>query len=251
MKLPVYCLLSFLLLLTSCASGQPNKTGQPPSHELWTELLQAHVSPEGNVDYPGFMADSAKLQQYLDTLSANHPDAETWKENERLAYWINAYNAFTVELILQHYPIASINDIKRWNIPFLNTPWTIKFIEIGGKQYDLDAIEHKILRKEFEEPRIHFAIVCASVSCPPLRREAYVSDSIDTQLNDQARQFINDPERNELNADNPQLSSIFNWFKGDFTEGQTLIEYINNYAQQPINDDADIDYKDYNWGLNE
>lgn len=247
----LFNILIALVLISSCAAGKPDNSGQPPSHELWTELLQKHVSSNGQVDYPGFKDDSILLEQYLDTLRANHPDPETWTRNERLAYWINAYNAFTIELIIKHYPIASIKDIKRWNIPFLNTPWTIKFIEIGGEKYDLDAIEHKILRKEFDEPRIHFAIVCASISCPQLRTEAYTADSIDTQLDEQAHQFINDPARNELDAQNPKLSSIFNWFKGDFTEGQTLVRYINKYAETPVNEDADVDYKDYNWSLNE
>ena len=108
----------------------------------------------------------------MEELRKGHPNDKHWTETEQLAYWINAYNAFTVELILDHYPVASIRDIKE-GVPFINSVWDIDFIKIEGKTYSLNDIEHRILRREFDEPRIHFAIVCASISCPKLRNEAF------------------------------------------------------------------------------
>lgn len=239
-----------LTMLFSCSEAKVRKADTAPDHTAWTKLLKKLVNENGDVDYLGFMAHKAELQAYLQTLSDHHPDPDKWTEEEQLAYWINAYNAFTVELIIDNYPLESIKDIKRWNIPFLNTPWTIKFIKLGGKKYNLDAIEHKILRKQFNEPRIHFAIVCASISCPRLLNEAYTADRLNEQLDLQARHFINTLSKNRISADKLELSKLFSWFSGDFTENGTLIEYLNKYADVQINPDAEISYLDYNWKLN-
>ena len=248
--------MQFLFLLwvssfVSCHSNAIRHSDSAVTHVIWNELLQAHVSPNGKVDYRGFLKDREKLDQYLKLLSDNHPNETTWNREERLAYWINAYNAFTVELILQHYPLESIKDIKRWNIPFLNTPWTINFIKIGGKKYDLDHIEHKTLRKEFNEPRIHFVINCASVACPILKNEAYTADQLEQQLKAQTIHFINDPEKNIIRENEVQLSKIFSWFEGDFTHNGSLIDFLNQYSELQIQPDARVGYLDYDWGLNE
>lgn len=245
----IYLLL--LTLLVACGAGKPELSDISPSHELWNKLVKEHVSTDGDVDYQGFLEEKAQLAKYLDLLSSHHPNPNTWTREELLAYWINAYNAYTIELILRHYPLESIKDIKRWNIPFLNTPWQIKFFSIGGKKYDLNAIEHQILRKQFDEPRIHFAINCASVSCPPLRNEAYTAERLEEQLRDQAFLFINDPTKNTIAKDKVQLSKIFSWFKGDFTKKSSLIEYLNQYTKLTIDPSADISYQEYNWELNE
>lgn len=239
-----------LLLTVSCSEAKVRKSDEVPDHTAWTKLLQRFVNPKGELDYLGFMAHKAELEAYLQTLSEHHPDPKTWGEAEQLAYWINAYNAFTVKLIIEHYPLESIKDIKRWNIPFLNSPWTIKFIELGGKKYNLDAIEHKILRKKFEEPRIHFAIVCASISCPRLLNEAYTADRIETQLETQTRLFINTADKNKISADKLQLSKIFSWFSGDFTKKGSLIEFLNKYSEVEISPKAEITYLEYDWRLN-
>jgi hypothetical protein len=161
--------------------GQANT--KAPSHQAFDELLKKHVTKDGIVDYKGFIQDKAKLEKYLDLLSNNAPDRGKWSKDEQLAYWINAYNAFTVKLIVDNYPVKSIQDfIPTVKIPLVNTVWHIKFFKIGGKEASLDEIEHKILRKEFEEPRIHFAINCASFSCPPLLNEAFFPEKIDQQL---------------------------------------------------------------------
>lgn len=245
---------ALLVMFVLACSGQPPAGGGTTviDHKSWTALLKKHVRADGMVDYKGIIRDSAALNAYLDQLSANAPDPDDWTREQQLAYWINAYNAFTVKLIVDNYPVASIKDLNPTvSIPMVNTIWNKKFFSIGGEEMSLDQIEHDILRKDFEEPRIHFAINCASISCPPLRAEAFVASRIDTQLEEQAISFINDPLRNNLDAENPQLSRIFNWFGGDFKKNGSLIDFINRYARKSINQDADIDFLDYDWGIND
>jgi len=175
--------------------GQLHTLKRPVSHQLWDSLLKKHVRPDGFVDYPGFVQDSAELNRYLTLLASTHPDEHTWSREEQMVYWINAYNAFTVKMIVNAYPVSSIKDIRR-GIPFVNSVWDIKFIHLGGETYDLDNIEHGILRKKFDDARIHAAINCTSFSCPRLRAEAYTAEKLEDQLDDAMRTFINDPLRN-------------------------------------------------------
>jgi len=219
------------------------------THELWDELVKQNVRPDGRVNYKGFELRRDDLLLYLKLLSDNPPNPETWTETEQLAYWINAYNAFTVELILQNYPLESIKDIAG-NIPMINSPWDLKFFRIGKVQFDLNTIEHVILREQFEEPRIHFAINCASVSCPDLRGEAFVAERLNEQLEDQARTFISNTNKNIITATDVKLSKVFSWFKTDFTRHTSLISYIQQYSSG-VMDNADISYMEYNWSLNE
>ncbi|MTI23372.1 DUF547 domain-containing protein [Fulvivirga kasyanovii] len=241
-----------VLLLSACGSSARQRVADPPPHDIWNALLHKHVDGAGWVNYEGFMRDQEKLEEYLKLLSNNAPDKDLWSREEQLAYWINAYNAFTVKLIIDNYPLESIRDLDPvLSIPAINTVWHRKFFEIGGKKTSLDEIEHEILRKEFAEPRIHFAINCASYSCPPLRSEAYKADIVDQQLNEQAILFINDPLRNQISHDRVVLSRIFKWFKSDFTRDVSLVEYLNRYSRIYIADTADLEYLPYNWQLNE
>lgn len=248
---------SILLILVFILAGcQASTLGQPgtqaPSHQLLDELLKKHVSKDGVVNYKGLIREKTKLEKYLDLISENAPDRQTWSKNEQLAYWINAYNAFTLKLIVDNYPVESIQDLHPTiKIPLINTVWHIKFFQIGGKVSNLDEIEHKILRKEFEEPRIHFAINCASFSCPPLLNEAFVASKIDQQLDKVAEGFVNDPKRNKISADKLEISQIFSWFKGDFTKKSSLIDFLNQYAVIKINPNAKISHMKYDWTLNE
>ncbi len=220
-----------------------------PSHQQWDKLLKKHVNTTGLVSYKGFQKDQAELSAYLKTLSDNAPQSN-WSENDQKAYWINAYNAFTVALILKHYPVKSIKDIAG-NIYKINTPWDIKFIEIGGKKYDLNNIEHGILRKKFDDPRIHFALVCASISCPKLRNEAYTGPQLNVQLDGAGKDFLNDRSKNRIGADKAELSKYFSWYKGDFTKNGSLADFINKYSQTKMNSNTKINSIDYNWSLNE
>lgn len=219
-----------------------------PSHQAWDKLLKKHVNTAGMVNYKGFKDDKSEFDAYLKTLSDNAPQ-KNWSENDQKAFWINAYNAYTVSLILKHYPVKSIKDIGG-KIYKVNTAWDIKFITIGGEKYDLNNIEHKILRK-FNDPRIHFAIVCASLSCAKLRREAYTGSKLEAELDDQGRDFLNDKFKNKISADKAELSKYFTWYGGDFTKNGNLVDFINRYSQTKINSNTKISYLDYNWSLNE
>lgn len=218
------------------------------SHQSWTELLNEHVSEDGKVNYIGFTSDSVRLKKYL-SLVSDHPPGKNWSSGEKLAYWINAYNAFTVKLILDHYPVKSIKDIGG-NVTMINSAWDIKFFKIGGIDFDLNTIEHEIIRKQFEEPRIHFAINCASISCPKLRAEAYEAAELDEQLNDQVSTFLNDTSKNKLSAEHSKLSQLFDWFEGDFLKNGNLTSFIKTYRPD-YNEENSIEYLDYNWDLNE
>ncbi|HRF76048.1 MAG TPA: DUF547 domain-containing protein [Chitinophagales bacterium] len=221
---------------------------QPFTHEQWTNLLQKHVSADGWVNYEGFIKDSTQLNNYLQQIESNYPNEKNWSREQILAYWINAYNAYTVQIVIRNYPVASIKDIKP-GVAFLNSVWDIKFITIEGEQLDLNNIEHNILRK-MNEPRIHFAVNCASYSCPKLLNTAYEAATIDNQLNQQAIDFINDPKRNLITPEEATVSSIFNWFTGDFTNNGSLKDFLNKYSNVPIAENTSINFMEYNWNLN-
>lgn len=241
-----------LSAFVACSAQDRKTVDNPPSHKIWDELLHKHVTEEGLVDYKGIIKDKEKLQKYLDLLSEGAPDPKLWSREERLAYWINAYNAFTVKLIIDNYPVESIQDLHPTiKIPLINTVWHKKFFQIGGEEASLDEIEHDILRERFDEPRIHFAINCASFSCPPLRREAYKAEKLDEQLDEMAVRFINDDKRNDIQPDHAEVSKIFSWFTKDFTKNGSLREYLNKYSKVKLKEDADIDYMDYDWSLND
>jgi Protein of unknown function, DUF547 len=240
-------LLSFLLPENSI--GQPNL----PSHGLYNKLLQKNVTADGRVNYKSFIKDSVELNQYLKILRSNPPNEKTWSKEEQMVYWINAYNAFTIKLITKYYPIKSIKDIgSSIQIPFINTPWDIKFIVIGKEKMDLNNIEHGILRKKFNDPRIHMALVCASKSCPILLNEAYDPKLLDNQFAKQTKAFLQDSYRNKVTPDKPQLSMLFKWYGMDFNKnGSSAVKFINTYSPIKIKSDAKVSYLEYDWNLNE
>lgn len=211
-------------------------------HSAWTDLLQKHVDEAGMVDYKGFKQDRAALDEYLNHLSSFDPDND-WSVQELLAYYINLYNANTVDLILDNYPVKSIQDIDK--------AWTKGIVPINNRKLSLGGIENGILRK-MNEPRIHFAINCASISCPKLINEAYTAAKINEQLDQVTKEFINS-NKNTITANNPKVSSIFDWYKKDYIseETPTVIDYINQYSTTKINPGATLQYKEYNWDLNE
>ncbi|GIZ10152.1 DUF547 domain-containing protein [Flavobacterium sp. UMI-01] len=218
-----------------------NESIQSIDHSKWDALVRKHVSNSGKVNYKGFLKDQKELDAYLAVLATATP-SKSWNRNATLAYWINVYNAFTVKLILNNYPVKSIKEI--------NNPWGKKFFTLGGQKYSLEEVEHKILRK-MSEPRIHFAINCASYSCPNLLNEAYTETKLSKQLAKVAQDFINDKSKNTISPNQIEVSEIFNWFSKDFTTKGSLIEYLNQYSTVKINSNAKISFKDYNWSLNE
>ncbi len=211
-------------------------------HGIWDELLKTYVSTDGKVDYKGIKKDKSQLDAYIQLLSEQVPQ-DSWSGNEKLTYWINAYNAFTIALIVEHYPVKSIMDIKK--------AWDIKFIELGDQTYTLNEIEHEIIRKEFNESRIHFALVCAAVSCPILLNKAYDADDLEQQLQQQGEQFINDLSKNSIKKSKANVSQIFNWFGDDFTKQGSLIDYLNQFSKIKLDPKATIEFMEYNWDLNE
>ncbi len=210
-------------------------------HAIFNDLLKKHVSSDGNVNYNGFKSDSKTLQSYIDLLKTYQP-IDSWTKKDKFAYWINAYNALTIDLILRNYPTKSIKDIK--------DPWDQRLWKLGEKWHTLNDIEHKILRK-MNEPRIHFAIVCASVSCPKLQNEAFTASNLEEQLTNATKEFLTDTSKNELSKDNITLSKIFKWFKKDFEQNGSLIDFLNQYSDVSISNGAKKSYKDYNWELND
>ena len=224
----------------------------PVDHSAFDKLLKKYVNDKGMVNYKGLKADQKEFNSYLNMLSKN-PPAASWSKQEQMAYWINAYNAYTIRLILDHYPLKSIKDIgSSIQIPFVTTPWASKFFTIGGEKMSLDEIEHGTLRKKYNDPRIHFALVCASMSCPRLRPEAYTAAKLEQQLDDQGRDFLNNPAKNKITAGKTQLSKYFDWYKGDWNDnGQSVVKWVNKYSTTKITDNTEISYLDYNWKLNE
>lgn len=211
-------------------------------HSRWDRLLKKYVDARGFVDYKGFTADRKELTAYLDHLAQLDPSKD-WSIQELLAYYINIYNAYTVDQILQNPQVTSIKEI--------DGVWTKGFVRIDNRKLSLGGIENGVLRK-MNEPRIHFAINCASISCPPLLREAYTAAKINEQLDTATKGFINS-KMNELSPDKVALSSIFKFYTKDFYIDGTnsLIPYLNKYAEIKINTNATVTYKEYDWGLNQ
>lgn len=225
---------------------EPEITGSQDTevfnHEAWNNLLQKHVSEQGNVNYNGFKSDITEFYSYLNSLSETPPE-DSWSKDETLAYWMNVYNAFTIKLILDNYPIQSIKDI--------DGPWNHRFIKIGAKWYTLNDVEHRIIRK-MDEPRIHFALVCAAVSCPRLYNKAFTSKNLDSDLVLLTKGFLGDSSKNELSESSIKLSKIFKWYGGDFKSNESsLIDFLNQYSDITISEKAKKSYKDYNWNLND
>ena len=222
---------------------EPEVVAAKVDHAEWDLMLKQYVTDDGHVDYEGMMNDGG-LDTYLATLAANHPD-DSWSREESMAYWCNAYNAFTVKLITENYPVASIMDLDEGKV------WERVWIKLGENEYSLNAIEHEILRPVYQDCRVHFAVNCASYSCPRLHNEAFTGENLETNLEMLAKGFVNDPIRNTIDPAAPQLSQIFSWFADDFTKDSDLITWLNKYSDTPINADATLAYQEYGWALNE
>jgi hypothetical protein len=261
-----------LAATAALAAGSAAAQAFDHAHAGWTALLRKHVRVQRGgqatqVAYAGFAADRALLKAYLDSLSAVTPAAfAAWPKAERAAFLMNAYNAFTVELILTRYPdLKSIKDLGS----LLSSPWKPKWIPLLGTKVSLDDIEHAMLRKrgDYDDPRVHFAVNCASIGCPALREEAFVAARLDAQLDEQTLRFMSDRTRNRFNAQRGrlELSKIFDWYGEDFRLGHrgiaSLPAFAARYAEQLADAAADrerirgagvdIGFTDYDWALND
>jgi len=216
-------------------------TAQVFSHAPFDQLLKTNISSTGKVNYKAFKANQAALDNYIKGLASN-PVQSSWSKNKKMAYWINAYNAFTIKLIVDNYPVSKITDLEG------GKPWDKKWIKLGDKTYSLNNIENDILRPQFKDARIHFAVNCAAKSCPPILNRAWTESNLNSNFDRQAKAFINNGAFNNITADKVELSKIFEWYGEDFGD---LITYLNKYSNTKINPSAKVTYMDYNWNLNE
>jgi len=218
-------------------------------NSVYAELLKKYVKEDG-VDYQGFKNEESKLGQYLKVLEKTEPGKLS--RNEQFAFYINAYNAWTIKLILSGYP--GVKSIKELGGIF-KSPWKKKLARIDGDRVTLDHLEHGILRPRYKDPRVHFAINCASKGCPPLRSEPYMGDVLNQQLDEMTRAFINDPRRNRVEGKKLYVSRIFKWFKEDF--GNDIVGFFQEYVQGDLKKELDsnreeieVEYLSYDWSLN-
>ena len=212
---------------------------------IFDNLLNKNVDENGMVDYQSLKKNETILDNYLTYLQETIP-TENWSLNKEKAYWLNTYNAYTIKIILTKYPLKSIRDIKIDG----KTAWKTPFIKVGENTYTLDWIEHEILRKKYNDPRIHVGINCASISCPKLGNFAFSEDNIETALDNLMLDFINNGNRNKISENKLELSKIFDWFSIDFTKNGTLVDYLNKYASIKVSEKASIKYLTYDWRLN-
>ncbi|NDW22329.1 DUF547 domain-containing protein [Alteromonas hispanica] len=261
----LYKLLIGILAVTSVQALADSKL-----HDKYNSLLNKHVvtindGASTQVNYEGFKRDQKALSDYLNQLAAVPPKTfGSWDENTQLAFLINAYNAYTINLILTEYPsLDSIRDLGG----FFSSPWKKDIAPLLGKSRSLDDIEHNLIRgdNKYSEPRIHFAVNCASVGCPALREEAYIGEQLDKQLEDQTKRFLGDSTRNTMKGNTLYLSKIFTWYEGDFEKNwkgtSTVKEFIVLYREaMSLNQsqvdaitsgEVEVDYLDYDWSLND
>lgn len=223
------------------------------SHDLFDQVLQEHVDENGCVNYTQLKANPEKLESYLDLLAVTKPTAE-WSYNAQLVFWINAYNALVIKGVLDHYPITSVKKVKWFNGFFSR----LKF-QVAGQAYTPDQIEHGIIREEFVDPRVHFALVCASSSCPPIGDRAFSAETIEEQLETLTFNFIQNPEHVRIGSAKRRvyLSKIFKWYADDFTEGYDgvtdfLVDYLSpEDAEFLESEDVVFEYLNYDWTLND
>jgi len=242
--------IAFVIIFSDFAGFLPNTWSyEVVDHGIYAELLKKYVK-NGKVNYQGFKNNEAKLDQYLMILEKT--DTKLLSRNDQFAFYINAYNAWTIKLILTAYPkLQSIKELGGW----FNNPWEKKICRIDGRILTLDDIEHNILRHRFKDPRVHFAINCASKSCPPLKSEPYLGVSLDRQLDESAKEFINNTAYNYLKGDRLYVSKIFEWFADDFNND--IKGFFSKHARGNLKTSLEankkrikVEFLDYDWSLN-
>ena len=262
--------ISTFLVLLACAAPGTARTGAPTdaraafdhSHAAWTALLKQHVRGD-RFDYAALARDRAPLERYLRALEAVTPaEHEAWTREQRYAFWIDVYNAYTVALVVDRHPIASIKDVSTlfsqvWDQELV--PLKPLFPAAKGARLTLNDVEHRILRPVFADARVHAAVNCASEGCPPLRAEAFVAERLDAQLDEQVRAWLADPARNRYDRaeQRVEISKIFDWFTEDFVRDAGSVQaWIAKYAPPAEREwiarakKLAIGYRDYSWKLN-
>lgn len=250
-KLLVRYMAGLTLGLVASVSARAAEFDQ--SHAIFDQVLKTCVK-NARVNYTFLKSHPQELDRYLAQVAAvGETEFQGWREKQQIAFLINAYNAQTLRLILDHYPVKSIKDIGS----FLSGPWDQPVVHLFGRTFTLNTVEHKMLRTDYSEPRVHFALVCAAKGCPPLRAEAYVAARLDEQLDDQAKQFLANAQKNRVDADahTVYLSPIFKWYEGDFErKAGSVLAFLKPFwpAKPPAAyKDFKVRYTDYDWSLNE
>jgi hypothetical protein len=247
----LFALLLSIYMVAGAADLQSTASTETlVDNSLYGELLKKYVR-DGKVDYAGFKSEEAKLDRYLKILE--NVDPEKLSRNEQFAFYANAYNAWTIKLILSGYPgVTSIKDLGS----LIKSPWKKKIVRIDGEVISLDHVEHEILRPRYRDPRVHFAINCAAKSCPPLRPEPFSGNILNRQLDDSTRSFINDPQSYRLEDNELYVSKIFKWFSEDFNDDVFgfFLKYATGNLKKELeakSERIDVKYLHYDWSLNE
>ncbi|MEZ9057185.1 DUF547 domain-containing protein [Vibrio pelagius] len=219
------------------------------SHATWQQFLDNYLVIDGHnhlIRYQTVSSnDRSQLKQYIGQLA--NTDPRQFSRSEQYAYWVNLYNAITVELILDAYPVKSITKLGGL---FSFGPWGDEVITINGKALTLNDIEHRILRPIWQDPRTHYAVNCASLGCPNLQTQAFTAENTEALLERAAHEFVNSDKGVLVRQNKLQLSSIYDWFIADFGTQEQLIEHLNQYRTQPLSNVKNIDYE-YDWALNQ
>jgi len=232
--------MRILIYMFIFLSGKTAVVAQP-DYKSWDTFLKKYVSASGDLDYKSIKANKKELEAITKTFSETSVST-SWSKNDQLAFWINAYNVFTIDLVVNHYPIKSIQNLDG------GKTWDVKRIEIGGKKYSLNNIENEIIRPLFKDARIHFAVNCAAKSCPPILNGAFFGKSLDEQLDAVTKKFISNTKYQNITSGKMTLSKIFDWYKVDFGD---IFTFINKYSTIKVNKNTAIVYKEYDWSLNE
>jgi hypothetical protein len=257
----VSLLLRSVLLIIAIV-GSHSSFAYDHTYKSYDEILKQVVAVKGTqsfVDYTQLKSDTSKLDEFTDGIEYIGKDEfDSWSREQQMAFLINAYNAFTIKLILTEYPVDSIKDYGGF---IVNSPWHRRFFTLFGKDSTLNIIEHELLRKVYKEPRLHFVLVCASISCPPLINEAFLADKLEQQFADASTNFLRDTERNRFDAENDklELSKIFKWYKKDFIASAGSVNaYVapwmtDDVALQTLiaNKETKIRFLEYDWSLND
>lgn len=253
-------ILVLVLAVPAMAVAEPSD-GFDHDHGTFDALLGRYVK-QGEVDYAGWKSGgSADLDRYLSSLaSVSKSQYRSWNSRQKLAFWINTYNAATIDKVLEHHPISSIMELgSKRGAAFDQRFVPVGHLHRGSSKLSLNQIENEIIRRQFRDPRFHFALVCAATSCPPLRSEAYTPSALNRQLSQQTRGFINDRSANRYDAGSHTLylSRIFQWYGEDFQHGDSTVasfvgRYLGGEAEQAIESQPpEIQYLDYDWSLND
>ena len=260
-RILIICLLLLsvlsILFLYHFRVEADSRTSQPTddasfSHDLFDQVLQEHVDKKGRVNYTKLKANPEKLEKYLDLLAVANPTELSY--NAQLAFWVNAYNALVIKGVIDHYPTTSVRKVK-WFGGFFSR---LKF-QVAGKTYTLNQIEHGIIRTEFVDPRIHFVLVCASTSCPPIENSAFSAEDIEERLETATFNFVQNPEQVRIDRAKRRvyLSKIFKWYDDDFREGYDgVADFLADYlspedADFVLSDSVKFHHLDYDWTLND